>query len=221
MEIKVYENIMKANDQIAQQIRKTLDKHNIFAVNFISSPGGGKTTLLEAIIPKLQSKKIRVGAIEGDLATTNDAERIKRLKIPVVQINTGSGCHLDANILLKPVHDLPLDNIDLLIIENVGNLVCPTGFYLGENIKIGLISVPEGDDKPLKYPLIFNVAEAIILNKIDLLPYTNFKKEKFYKYCKQLNPNIKIFETSATKNIGIEKIVNWLLEISSNLKLNQ
>jgi len=212
MEIKVYENVMKANDRIANQIREILDKNNVYAVNFISSPGSGKTTLLEKIIPRLQNKEIKVGVIEGDLATTNDAERLKKFNIPVIQINTGSGCHLDANMILKPVQDLPLNNIDILIIENVGNLVCPTGFYLGENIKIGLISVPEGDDKPIKYPLIFNVAESIILNKIDLINYTNFSKENFYKYARQINPAIKIFEISALKEIGIDIFIEWLLK---------
>jgi len=213
MEIKFYENIMKANDNIANNIRKLLDSKGIFAVNFISSPGSGKTTFLEALIPILISKNIKVGVIEGDLATTNDALRISKFNIPVIQINTGSGCHLDANMISKPVEDIIKNEINILIIENVGNLVCPTGFYLGENIKIGMISVPEGDDKPIKYPLIFNVAKAIILNKIDLIQYTNFDIKKFYDYCRKLSPSIKIFEVSATKNIGVDEFAEWLLEI--------
>jgi len=212
MEVKVYENIMRANDQIAGRIRKLLDDKNIFAVNFISSPGSGKTTLLEKIIPLFIQKNIRVGAIEGDLATTNDADRISKYNIPVVQINTGSGCHLDANMIFNPVQDLPLDDMDLLIIENVGNLVCPTEFYLGENVKIGIISTAEGDDKPAKYPLILNVSKAIILNKIDLIPYTNFNKDRFYKFCKQINSGINIFETSAVKDIGIDAVVEWIMK---------
>lgn len=213
MEIKVYENIMKANDQIANQIREILDKNKVYAINFISSPGAGKTTLLEKIIPRLQNEGIRVGIIEGDLASTNDAERLKKFNIPVIQINTGSGCHLDANMIFKPVQDLPLNNIDILLIENVGNLVCPTGFYLGEDVKIGLISVPEGDDKPIKYPLIFNVAKSIILNKIDLIDYTNFNIENFYKYAYQINPDITIFKISALKDIGIDTFIEWLLKL--------
>ncbi|MBN1897205.1 MAG: hydrogenase nickel incorporation protein HypB [Spirochaetes bacterium] len=212
MEVKVYANVMKANDRIADQIRTLLDKYNIFAINFISSPGSGKTTLLESLIPHFISQNIRPAVLEGDLATSVDAERIKKLDIPVHQINTGSGCHLDANMIFHPIQDLPLDTIDLLLIENVGNLVCPTGFYLGENMKIAMVSVTEGDDKVLKYPLIFHVSEALILNKIDLIPYTNFNKDKFYQYCAQVNPKVKIFEINAVKGDGVNALVEWILE---------
>ncbi|MEW5693095.1 MAG: hydrogenase nickel incorporation protein HypB [Candidatus Hydrogenedentota bacterium] len=211
MEIKVYKEIMEASDQIAQQIRDLLDNFRIFAINLISSPGSGKTTLLERLIPVLEESGIKIGVIEGDLATSNDAERISRLNIPVAQINTGSGCHLGAEMVHQALKGFPLAKINLLIIENVGNLVCPTGFYLGENIKIGMMSVPEGDDKPVKYPLLLNVSEAIILNKIDLIPYTNFNKDNFINYCKRINSKVKIFETCATTGEGITEFVDWLI----------
>ena len=210
MKVKVVTNILEANDRIAAENKKKFEEAGVFVMNVMSGPGAGKTSLLERTIKEL-SGKIKIGVIEGDIAGADDAERIDKLGIPVVQINTGGGCHLDANMITDVLEDLPpLKELDLLIIENVGNLVCPAEFKLGEDMKVMLLSVAEGHDKPLKYPLMFQESSALILNKIDLLPYTDADIGKMKKDSLSLNPNLKIFEVSCKTGQGITEWTNWV-----------
>ncbi|MBM4135929.1 MAG: hydrogenase nickel incorporation protein HypB, partial [Nitrospira sp.] len=174
-----------------------------------SAPGAGKTSLIERTIKELNGK-IKIGVIEGDIAGTDDAQRIESLGIPVIQINTGSACHLDANMINEVLPDMPLKDMDLLIIENVGNLVCPAEFKVGENIKVMLLSIAEGDDKPLKYPLMFQESSALLLNKIDLLPYTNADLGKMKRDSLSLNSSLKIFDVSCKTGEGIREWADWL-----------
>jgi len=208
-EIKVVTNILQTNDEITAQNKKMLDEKGIYVVNLMSSPGSGKTSILEKVITKLKNE-IKIAVIEGDIYTTKDAERIEAQGIPVVQINTGGACHLDGDMIKNAINSLNIDQVNLLVIENVGNLVCPAEFEIGEDIKIGVLSTTEGNDKPLKYPLMFEKSGAVILNKIDLLNFTNFNKEEFYKDINSLNANAVIFETSCTKNEGLDGICSWL-----------
>lgn len=210
MKVKVVTNILEANDRIAAENRKKFEEAGVFVMNVMSGPGAGKTSLLEKTIQEL-SGKMKIGVIEGDIAGADDAERIDKLGIPVVQINTGGGCHLDANMITDVLDDLPpLKELDLLIIENVGNLVCPAEFKLGEDMKVMLLSVAEGHDKPLKYPLMFQESSALILNKIDLLPYTDTDIGKMRKDSLSLNPNLIIFEVSCKTGQGITEWTNWV-----------
>jgi hydrogenase nickel incorporation protein HypB len=210
VKVKVVTNILEANDRIAAENRKKFEEAGVFVMNVMSGPGAGKTSLLEKTIQEL-SGKIKIGVIEGDIAGADDAERIDKLGIPVVQINTGGGCHLDANMITDVLEDLPpLKELDLLIIENVGNLVCPAEFKLGEDMKVMLLSVAEGHDKPLKYPLMFQESSALILNKIDLLPYTDADIGKMKRDSLSLNPNLKIFEVSCKTGQGITEWTNWV-----------
>ncbi|HZV45918.1 MAG TPA: hydrogenase nickel incorporation protein HypB [Thermodesulfovibrionales bacterium] len=210
MKVKVVANILEANDRIAAENRKKFEEAGVFVMNVMSGPGAGKTSLLERTIQEL-SGKIKIGVIEGDIAGADDAERIDKLGIPVVQINTGGGCHLDANMITDVLEDLPpLKDLDLLIIENVGNLVCPAEFKLGEDMKVMLLSLAEGHDKPLKYPLMFQESSALILNKIDLLPYTDVDIGKMKRDSLSLNPNLKIFEVSCKTGQGITEWTNWV-----------
>ena len=211
MEVKVMKNILGENEKIADENRKLFRDKNIFVVNLMGSPGSGKTTLLEKTLSQL-TKKFSVAVIEGDLFTARDAERIERQNVPVVQINTAGGCHLDAAMVRRAAESLDLDKIDLLIVENVGNLVCPAEFDVGENIKAVVLSITEGDDKPLKYPLIFKESAVVILNKIDLLPFTNFNLEQARADLSTIHPNIKIVETSCTKETGLD---DWCSESKS------
>lgn len=209
MKLRVVKNILEANERIADENRKIFKEAKVFVINIMSAPGAGKTSLIERTIKDLKSK-IKIGVIEGDIAGSDDARRIDSLGIPVVQINTGGGCHLDANMINVVMKDLPLKKLDLLIIENVGNLVCPAEFVLGEDIKVMLLSIAEGDDKPLKYPLMFQESSALILNKIDLLPYTNADLRKIKKDSLSLNPKLKIFEVSCKTGEGINKWTEWI-----------
>jgi len=209
-EIKVVTNILQTNDQITSKNKKLLDEKGIYVINLMSSPGSGKTSLLERIIAKLKND-INIAVIEGDIYTTKDAQRIEAQGVPVVQINTGGACHLDAEMIRGALNSLTLDKIDLLVIENVGNLVCPAEFEIGEDIKISVLSTTEGNDKPLKYPLMFEKSGAIILNKLDLIEFTDFDKKEFYKDIKSLNANVDTFETSCVKNQGIDEICSWLM----------
>lgn len=209
MKVKVVTNILEANERIAAENRKIFDEVNIFVMNIMSGPGAGKTSLIERTIKELKGK-IKIGVIEGDIAGTDDAERIEKHGIPVVQINTGGGCHLDANMIREVLEDFPLKELDLLIIENVGNLVCPAEFNLGEDMKVMLLSIAEGHDKPLKYPLMFQESSALILNKIDLLPYTDADINKMKKDSLSLNPKLKIFDVSCKTGDGISEWTNWL-----------
>lgn len=208
-EIRVVTNILKANDELTALNRKMLDEKRIFVINLMSSPGSGKTSILEKIISKLNAD-IKIAVIEGDLYTTMDAQRIETKGVPVVQINTGGSCHLDAQMIKGAIDSLNLNGIELLIVENVGNLVCPAEFEIGEDIKITVLSTTEGNDKPLKYPLAFEKSGAIILNKIDLIEYTNFDKLKFYSDVRSINEKAIFFETSCTKDLGLEELCLWL-----------
>jgi hydrogenase nickel incorporation protein HypB len=209
VKVKVVSHILEANDRIAAENRKLFKESGVYVINLMSAPGAGKTSLIEKTILELSGKS-KIGVIEGDIAGSDDARRIANLHIPVVQINTGGACHLDANMINEVLGDLPLNELDLLIIENVGNLVCPAEFKVGENIKVRLLSIAEGDDKPLKYPLMFQESSALILNKMDLLPYTNASIDKIRKNSLSLNPKLKIFEVSCRTGEGIGKWVKWL-----------
>ena len=211
MEIKVLENILKVNDQFALEIREELIKHNILTINMIGSAGSGKTTLLEQTIKQIKNK-IKLAVIEGDIETTRDAERIKNLGVDVIQINTKGACHLDAHLVHKAMKNFNLKEVQLIVIENVGNLVCPASFDLGEDFKVCVLSVPEGDDKPEKYPKIFRESKCVVLNKIDLFKYTTFNKENFYRDMKHINGKAFIFELSALKGDGVDEWCNWLLK---------
>ena len=210
MEIKVLKNILGANDQIAAKNRELMAKHEVFAVNVMASPGAGKTSVVLQTIRALKNKT-RIGVIEGDIASSIDAETVAKEGIPVVQINTGGECHLESFQIQNALNNLPLPDIDLLLIENVGNLVCPAEFSIGEDLKVLIASVPEGDDKPYKYPLMFNTVDAIVLNKIDLLPYVKFNVEVFTKTVKTINPKMELFKVSCTTGEGIQPWAKWLL----------
>jgi len=209
MELPVLEQILGANDQIALDNRKLLRAHGVVAVNVMASPGAGKTSLILRTIGALQGRR-RVGVIEGDLAGRVDADKVAETGTPVVQINTGGGCHLDAPQVRWALEQLPLGQIDLLLIENVGNLVCPTGFALGEQVKVVVASVPEGHDKPIKYPGIFAVADGLVLNKVDLAPYIDFDAEVFRTAVRALNAGAPLFEVSCKTGEGIAPWVAWL-----------
>jgi len=209
VKVKVVSHILEANDRIAAENRKLFKETGVYVINLMSAPGAGKTSLIEKTIQELASK-VKMGVIEGDIAGSDDARRIANLHIPVVQINTGGACHLDANMISEVLDALPLKELDLLIIENVGNLVCPAEFKVGEDIKVMLLSIAEGDDKPLKYPLMFEESSALVLNKMDLLPYTNANIEKIRKNSLSLNPKLKIFEVSCRTGEGMGKWVKWL-----------
>jgi hydrogenase nickel incorporation protein HypB len=209
MKVKVVTNILEANDRLAAENKKLFDEAGVYVMNIMSGPGAGKTSLIEKTIQGVDGK-IKMGVIEGDIAGTDDAQRIEKLGIPVVQINTGGACHLDANMIREVMYELPLKDLDLLIIENVGNLVCPAEFKVGEDMKVMLLSIAEGHDKPLKYPLMFQESSALVLNKIDLLPYTNADIGKMRKDSLSLNPQLKIFEVSCKTGEGISGWTNWL-----------
>lgn len=209
MKVKLVANILEANDRIAAENKKIFREADVFVMNIMSAPGAGKTSLIEKTIKGLNGK-LKVGVIEGDIAGTDDAQRIEGLGIPVVQINTGGACHLDANMIREVIADLPLKDLDLLIIENVGNLVCPAEFRVGEDMKVMLLSITEGHDKPLKYPLMFQESSALILNKIDLLPYTDADIVKIKKDSLSLNANLNIFEVSCKTGEGINEWTKWL-----------
>ncbi|AKN30474.1 hydantoin utilization protein A [Clostridium carboxidivorans P7] len=210
-EIKVIVNMLHNNEEIALENKKIFDDEDIFVINLMSAPGSGKTSILEKLICSIK-KHLKIAVIEGDIYTTKDADRIEAKGVPVVQINTSGACHLDADMIRNAALNLDLRNLDMIIIENVGNLVCPAEFEVGEDMKVCVLSVTEGNDKPLKYPLMFEKSEALILNKIDLIPFTDFSSEEFYKDINTVNSKIKIFETSCTNNKGIDELCNWILQ---------
>ena len=209
MQVEVKTNVLAKNDAIASSLQQVFKEKHIFVFNLMGSPGAGKTSLLEATLQDLV-KDYKLAVIEGDLFTSKDAERIHALGVPVIQINTVGGCHLDANMIQDAITDLDLDELDMIIIENVGNLVCPAEFDIGEAMKVTVLSVTEGEDKPLKYPLIFKESKAILLNKIDLLPYVPFDKEKAIKDIRNLNPQGQVFEISCTVKDGLVPWLTWL-----------
>ena len=207
--LNVNEDILGANDMLAENLRGRFEASKVFVMNLMSSPGAGKTSLILKIIEALSGKH-KIGVIEGDIASDVDAQKIQKTNVDVVQINTRGACHLDANMILSATESLGLDGKQLLIIENVGNLVCPAEFKLGENIKVMILSIPEGHDKPLKYPLMFTESNALILNKIDLLPHTDFDMEELRKTVLAMNPAIQIFPLSAKTGEGISDFTGWL-----------
>ncbi|MDA3798174.1 MAG: hydrogenase nickel incorporation protein HypB [Kiritimatiellae bacterium] len=206
----IKENILKANDNVALRIRQKMTQEKTLMINIISSPGAGKTALLEKIGPMLKEEGINFIILIGDCFTSRDAERMDALDLPVVQINTGNSCHIDAQLIEKSLEDVDVSAQDIIIVENVGNLVCPAEFDLGENHKIALFSTAEGDDKPLKYPLVIQESVLAIINKIDLLEYVNFDMEFSKQSIKQINPNIEILEMSCKTGQGIDKFVQWI-----------
>ncbi|MFN2220188.1 MAG: hydrogenase nickel incorporation protein HypB [Anaerolineae bacterium] len=208
--LPIVERILSANDLLALENRKLLDEHDVLAVNVMASPGAGKTSLILHSIEALRWR-LQTGVIEGDVAGRVDADKVAETGTPVVQINTGGGCHLDAPQVQSALKQLPLDKIDLLFIENVGNLICPTGFALGEHVNMMIANVPEGHDKPIKYPGMFAAVDAIILNKIDLMPYIDFDLEAFRTAVRALNATAPLFEVSCKTGEGIEAWAEWLL----------
>ena len=210
MEIRIMKNILDRNSDKAEENRKLLHEKKVMMVNIISSPGAGKTTLLERACEAL-CDKFSIGVIEGDVTTDRDAQRLKKYNIPIVSINTEGGCHLDSHSISKAMEPFDLESLDILFVENVGNLICPSQFDLGETFKMAVVSTTEGDDKPSKYPMIFSEARAVILNKTDLLPYTNFNVGSYISDLRSLNPRIKMFQTSAVRGEGISEWLNWLV----------
>jgi hydrogenase nickel incorporation protein HypB len=211
MEIKIMKNILDRNQNKANEVRNLLLLKKVLMVNIISSPGAGKTTLLERTCETL-GEKFRIGVIEGDITTDRDAQRLKKYNIPIVVINTEGGCHLDSHSISKVLDSFDLDNLDVLFVENVGNLICPAQFDLGEDFKIALVSTTEGDDKPGKYPMLFREAKAVLLNKTDLIPYTNFKIDFFRDDLQKINAQIPLFEISCTKGQGLSEWYMWIEE---------
>lgn len=215
--VNIKKSVMAADEEHASFIRNIMREKGILMINMIGSPGSGKTTVLEKLLPALD---LRCAVIEGDVATSKDAERIAATGTPVVQINTQGGCHLEAHLVRKALQDIPIDDIDILFVENVGNLVCPAEFDLGESFKMAISSVPEGDDKPLKYPSLFHKARAVLLTKVDLLPFIKFNKSTFWNDVKKLNPKASKFELAALEDKGVDELVNsikdWLNEVRGN-----
>lgn len=216
MRVQVVEKILNANDQVAGLNRVKLDEKRIFSINLMASPGSGKTSLILQTIQGLNAR-MQIGVIEGDTApVTIDADKILAAGMPAVQVNTGGECHLDAVMIDHALNALPLGNLDLVIVENVGNLICPAAFNLGTHANVLIASVPEGDDKPYKYPNIYRGLDVLIINKIDLLPYVSFNMEYFQQGVELLNPGLVTFPISCKTGEGIEKWIDWL-----QLRVNQ
>lgn len=211
MRVAVVKNILDANSRLAQENRKIFEQHGLFVINLMSSPGAGKTTLLEQLGRDL-GKRLRIGVIEGDIQSTLDAERVAAAGLAAVQIETDGACHLDANMIRNALNNLDLSVLDLLIVENVGNLVCPAEFNIGENSKVMMLSVTEGDDKPLKYPLMFQESQVLLISKVDLLPYLRCRVAEIRKAALSINPALKIIEISAYTGQGLVEWHDWLLQ---------
>ena len=207
--IKIERKVLAKNDAIASEIRGKFEESGVFAINMVSSPGSGKTSLVEKIIEYF-SGRVNISVIEGDVQTDLDAQRVSAYNVPVVQIITNGGCHLEANLVNDSLKNLDLVQTDLLIIENVGNLVCPAGYDLGEDMKVVVISVTEGDDKPLKYPKMFINSKVLVINKIDLLPYVNCNIEQLKQNALKINPALQVFEVSCTSGEGVGKFCDFL-----------
>ena len=214
MEIKVGENILSKNDLIAIETRNLLHKKKVFSINMMSSPGSGKTTILESTIPLL-SKRLNIGVLEGDVATEIDANRIEKFNIPVAQITTdkfGGSCHLSAKMVSDRIQELPLDTLDLVIIENVGNLICPAGFRIGADKDVVVLSLTEGPEKPLKYPAIFQRSQLVLINKIDISQALEVEPSHVANNVRKINPKILIFNLSGKTGQGIESWVDWIVD---------
>jgi len=207
--IMVERKILEKNDEVANQNRRAFAEHGIFAINIVSSPGAGKTSILEQTLERLKGK-VKLAVIEGDVQTDLDAQRVAKYGVPAVQIVTRGGCHLEAGLVREALQSIDLSTIKLLVIENVGNLVCPANYDLGEAAKVVVASTTEGDDKPLKYPAMFRNASVLIINKIDLLPYLKADLATLRKNALSINPSLKVFETSCTTGAGIEEWCEWL-----------
>lgn len=212
MEITILKDIFSSNAQVASEIKDLLKKKKIFMIDMMGSPGGGKTTVTDRIIDSLK-KKYKIAVIEADISTTKDAEKLAKHDIPIVQIETnlfGGECHVESSWVLKSLEKFNLDNIDFVIIENVGNLVCPAEFELGDDLRVVVLSLTEGEDKPAKYPMMFRTSQTVILNKIDLLPHLNYDMNEVRKNIKSVNPDMKIFEASAVTGKGFDEFLSYL-----------
>jgi hydrogenase nickel incorporation protein HypB len=207
--VRIEEDLLAKNNRLAAENRRLFQEKGLLVYNLVSSPGSGKTTLLERTLSDLQHE-VHFAVLEGDQQTSNDAERIAATGVPAVQINTGSGCHLDAHMVWHGMENFASLPLDILMIENVGNLVCPASFDLGEDAKIALLSVTEGEDKPLKYPDMFKAADILLLTKIDLLPYLRFDIEQCKAFARQVNPQVRIFELSCQSGAGLSSWYDWL-----------
>jgi hydrogenase nickel incorporation protein HypB len=215
--IQIVEKILSANDKLAQENRNLFNSSGVFSINIMASPGAGKTTFIIKTLEALQNR-LRMGVIEGDLASSIDADKAIAAGLPAVQINTGGECHLDAVMVAGAILQLPLNNLDLVIIENVGNLVCPANFQVGSHINVLIASIPEGDDKPYKYPGAYRGVNALIISKTDLLPYVPFNMDYFRKGVEILNPGLTTFQVSAKTGDGMSAWANWLVKQVKNWK---
>jgi hydrogenase nickel incorporation protein HypB len=207
--VKIEQDILAKNNAYAAENRHSLAEHGVLALNLVSSPGSGKTTLLTRTLAALQGQ-VKMAVIEGDQQTSMDADRIRETGVPAIQINTGKGCHLDAHMVGHALERLPLPEDGVLFIENVGNLVCPSSFDLGEAHKVVILSVTEGEDKPLKYPDMFHAADLMLLNKVDLLPYLSFDVTRGIEYARRVNPAIVVMQVSATRGDGLAEWLHWI-----------
>lgn len=210
-EIRVYKDLMGENEKWAVEIRGVLRENGIFMLNLIGSPGAGKTRLLESMVPHLRGKA-EYAVLEGDVETTNDAERLNALDVPVSQLLSGGACHLEAKLVHHALSDFPVGELDLVFVENVGNMVCPAEFDIGEHAKVAVLSITEGEDKPLKYPLLFQEAKAVVLTKLDLLPHLDFDLEACRSNIRSVNAHIPVFEVAATLGQGVAEWTTWVVE---------
>ena len=209
MEIKVVHQILEWNEDCSDEIKSELKNKRVCLVNVMGSPGAGKTSIITSII-KTMSEKFRIGVIEGDIAGKIDAERMQKLGVPVVQLNTDGACHIEAMAIQNMLPDFDLDTLDVIFVENIGNLVCPAEFNIGESFRVALLSIPEGDDKVEKYPLMFQTTDALILNKYDMIEYFDFDEERVVKNAKDINPGIEIFRVSNKTGTGLDEFTAWL-----------
>ena len=209
MEIKVVHQILEWNEDVSDKVKQTLSDKKVCLVNVMGSPGAGKTSVITSIINKL-SDKFRIGVIEGDIAGQIDAEKMEALGVPVVQLNTDGACHIEAMSILHILPDFDLNSVDVLFVENIGNLVCPAEFNIGEDFRGALLSVPEGDDKVHKYPLMFQTTDALVLNKYDMIEYFDFDTARVEKDARDINPDVSIFKVSNKSGDGLEEFLNWL-----------
>lgn len=213
--LTIERKVLEKNDSIAAELRESFNENKIFSINLVSSPGSGKTSLVERTIANLK-EAAKIAVIEGDVQTDLDAQRVEAFNVPVVQIVTNGACHLEAGLVRDAYRRIKAADTEVLIIENVGNLVCPAGYDLGENMKVAIVSTTEGDDKPLKYPAMFRNSSVLIINKIDLIPYTGCSLERLRNNALSINPSLKIFETSCTTDEGINEWCSWLSSMIKN-----
>ncbi|MBQ2326859.1 MAG: hydrogenase nickel incorporation protein HypB [Clostridia bacterium] len=205
--IAVNVNVLYKNDEVAAGVKKSLSERGIRMINLLGTPGSGKTTLLEQVLTDSRIDRSKIAVIEGDLYTAKDAERMEQIGVRAIQLNTEGACHLEADMIENALSELDLEGIDTVVVDNIGNLVCTAEFLLGEHLRIGVASVTEGNDKPLKYPLLFQTADVVLINKIDLQPYTNFDVQRFEDDVHSLNPNARVYTCSAFKGEGLEPII--------------